>query len=42
MIEDHVAQTGTLLAQCCIAGHIDQLGEIIIDAKPDTLLCQQS
>ena len=38
-IEDNVAQTGTALAQCCVASHICQLGLIIIDAKPDTLLC---
>ena len=38
-IEDHVAQTGTSLAQCCVDGHMDQLGVIIMDAKPDTLLC---
>ena len=37
-IEDNIAQTGTALAQCCVAGHICQLGVIIIDAKPDTLL----
>ena len=38
-IEDNVSQTGTALAQCCVASHICQLGVIIIAAKPDTLLC---
>ena len=37
-IKNNVAQTGTALAQCCDAGHEGQLG-VIIDAKPDTLLC---
>ena len=36
--QDNIAQTGTALAQCCVAGHICQLVVIIIDAKPDTLL----
>ena len=38
-IEDNVVQTGKALAQCCGTGHICQLGVLIIDATPATLLC---
>ena len=37
-IEDNVAQTELAFSQCCVTGHLGELGVIIIDAKPDTFL----
>ena len=32
-IEDNVVETGTALAQCCVAGHTCQLGVIITESE---------